>query len=97
MHAADQAETCQQLTEANKTLSAKTLSLAQEVASAPEMVRKQLEPQLNECRKALREAEEEIEAMRTSEQTQRVALMDELNTMQTENANMRAQLRALKK
>ncbi|KAF8437196.1 Up-regulated during septation-domain-containing protein [Boletus edulis BED1] len=97
MHAADQAETCRQLTEANNRLSAKTLSLAQEVASAPEMVRKQLEVQLDECRKALREAQEEIEAMRTSEQTQRIALMDELNTMQTENANMRAQLRALKK
>lgn len=97
MHAADQAETCRQLTEANNTLSAKTLSLAQEAASAPELVRKQLESQLDECQKALREAREEVEAMRTSEQTQRIALLDELNSMQTENGNLRAQLRALKK
>lgn len=97
MHAADQAETCRQLTEANNTLSAKTLSLAQEAASAPEIVRKQLEGQLDECRKALREAQEDVEAMRTSEQTQRIALLDELNSMQTENANLRAQLRTLKK
>lgn len=97
MHAADQAETCRQLTWANSTLSAKTLSLAQEAASAPEIVRKQLEGQLDECRKALREAQEEVEAMRTSEQTQRIALLDELNSMQTENGNLRAQLRALKR
>lgn len=96
-HAADQAETCRQLTEANNALSAKTLTLAQEVVSAPEMVRKQLESQLDECQKALREAQDEVEALRGSEQMQRVALLDELNSMQTENANLRAQLRALKK
>ncbi|KAF9236222.1 Up-regulated during septation-domain-containing protein [Melanogaster broomeanus] len=96
-HAADQAETCRQLTEVNNTLSAKTLSLAQEAASAPEIVRKQFERQLAECKTALREAQEEVEAMRTSEQTQRIALLDELNSMQTDNANLRAQLRAIKK
>ncbi|KAH0840238.1 Up-regulated during septation-domain-containing protein [Lanmaoa asiatica] len=97
MHAADQAETCRQLTEANNTLSAKTLTLAQEAALAPEKIRKQLEGQLGECQKALREAQGEVDAMRTSEQTQRIALLDELNSMQTENANLRAQLRALKR
>lgn len=97
MHVAEQAETCRQLTEVNNALSAKTLALAQEAASAPEMVRKQLEGQLDECQKALREAHEEVEAMRTSEQTQRIALLDELNSMQTENANLRTQLRLLKK
>ncbi|KAG6373773.1 Up-regulated during septation-domain-containing protein [Boletus reticuloceps] len=79
MHAADQAETCRQLTEANNRLSAKTLSLAAGGGVSP------------------RDGPKRIEAMRTSEQTQRIALMDELNTMQTENANMRAQLRVLKK
>lgn len=97
MRAVDQAEICRQLTETNNTLSAKTLALAQEVASAPEIVRKQLGEELEECRKALREAQEEVEAMRTSEQTQRIALLDELNSTQTENANLRAQLRALRK
>ena len=97
MHVANQAETCKQLTEANNTLSAKTLTLAQEVVAAPEMVRKQFEGQLDACQKALREAQEEVEVMRGLEQTQRIALLDELNSMQTENANLRAQLRALKK
>ncbi|KAI6100175.1 Up-regulated during septation-domain-containing protein [Pisolithus sp. B1] len=97
MHAADQAETCRQLTEANNALSAKTLALAQEAAAAPEAVRKQLESQVSECREKLRKAEEEIHAMQTSEQTQRIALLDELNSMQTVNASLRAQLRAAKR
>lgn len=93
---AEQAETCQQLTEANNTLSARTLTLAEEAASAPGMVRKQLEAELSETRAALGKAEDEVEAMRTSEQSQRIALLDELNSMQTENAQLRAQLRARK-
>lgn len=96
MHAADQAETCRQLTEANSSLSAKTLILAEEAASAPEKVRKQLEGQLAECTEALRKAREEVDGMRMSEQTQKIALLDELNSMQTENGNLRAQLRAKK-
>lgn len=97
MLAAEQAEECRQLTAANNTLSARTLTLAEEAASAPEMVRKQLEAQLSECRKALELAQDEVDAMRSSEQSQRIALLDELNSMQTENGNLRAQLRAVKK
>ena len=48
-------------------------------------------------RKELELAQDEVDAMRTSEQSQRIALLDELNSMQTENAAMRAQLRAAKK
>ena len=95
--AAEQAETCAQLSEANDTLSARTLTLAEEAAKAPEMVRKQLEAQLNECRKALDIAKSEVHDMRSSEQSQKVVLLDELNETQTENANLRAQLRAMKK
>ncbi|TFK43828.1 Up-regulated during septation-domain-containing protein [Crucibulum laeve] len=97
MLAAEQAETCRQLSEANDVLSARTLTLAEEAASAPEMVRKQLETQLTECKNALAAAQDEIDAMRTSEQSQRIALLDELNSMQTENGALRAQLRAVKK
>jgi hypothetical protein len=96
MLAAEQAETCRQLTEANNTLSARTLTLAEEAASAPEAVRKQLEGQLMECRGALERAQEEVNAMKTSEQSQKIALLDELNSMQTENGALRAQLRARK-
>lgn len=95
--AAEQAETCRQLTEANNTLSARTLTLAEEAASAPEMIKKQLDAQLAESRAALKDAQEQLEAISTSEQNQKVALLDELNTMQTENGQLRAQLRALKK
>lgn len=94
--AAERAQTCAQLTEANNTLSARTLTLAEEAASGPEKVRKQLEAQLSEARAALQTAKDEVNAMRTSEQSQRIALLDELNTMQKENEVLRAQLRARK-
>ncbi|KAG5648765.1 hypothetical protein DXG03_000113 [Asterophora parasitica] len=96
MLAAEQAETCRQLTEANNTLSARTLTLAEEAASAPEMVRKQLEGQLSETRAALEAAQDEVEGMRMSEQSQMKTLLDELNSMQKENEVLRSQLRARK-
>lgn len=91
--AAEQAETCRQLTAANSSLSAQSLSLADEIASARNAVRKQMEAQLVLVGNKLAQANEEIEAMRMSEQTQRVALLEELNAAQTENDNLRAQLR----
>ncbi|KZT24552.1 hypothetical protein NEOLEDRAFT_1134960 [Neolentinus lepideus HHB14362 ss-1] len=95
MHAAEQAETCRQLTQANNALSAQTLTLAEEAASASEGVRRQTEAQLVELKTSLQKAEDELEAFRISEQSQRAALLDELNSMQTENGNLRAQLRAV--
>ncbi|KAF5322596.1 hypothetical protein D9619_000538 [Psilocybe cf. subviscida] len=94
--AAEQAQTCEQLTEANNTLSARALALAEDAAQSSDMVRKQYESQMAELKKALDLAQEELDSMRMSEQTQRIALLDELNTMQTENGNLRAQLRAAK-
>ncbi|RXW25451.1 hypothetical protein EST38_g419 [Candolleomyces aberdarensis] len=97
--AAEQAETCRQLGEANDALSARALTLAAEAASAPEALRKQLDDcksQLDKSKKELEDAQDEIEAMRSAEQGQRIALLDELNTMQTENGQLRAQLRAAK-
>ncbi|KAJ7228216.1 Up-regulated during septation-domain-containing protein [Mycena pura] len=91
--AAEQATTCAQLTEANNALSAKTLALAAEAASAPEALRKQLE----ETRAALAAAQEEVEAMRAAEQGQSMALLEELNTLQEENGRLRDQVRAIKK
>lgn len=91
--AAEQAETCRQLTDANNTLSARALTLASDAADAGDSVRKQMEVQLAECNTALERAKEEIEAMRSSQQTQQMALLEELNSMQTENASLRAQLR----
>jgi hypothetical protein len=93
MQAAAQAETCEQLTEANNTLSARTLALAEEAASAPD----QLKKQLAEMKAALDNAQAEVDAMRMSEQSQKVALLDELNTLQTDNAQLREQIRALRR
>ena len=95
--AADQAETLRQLTEVNNTLSARTLTLAEEAAKGPEKVRKELEAQLADCRSKLTAAETEVTAMRMSEQSQRLALMNELNSVQTENDRLRDQLRAMKR
>ena len=95
-HAAEQADTCAQLTEANTTLSAKALIMADEAASATDSVRKQLEAQLAEANSSLSKAMEEVESMRQSQQTQQMALLEELNSVQTENTTLRAQLRAKK-
>lgn len=103
----EQAESCRQLTVANSSLSAQTLSLADEITSATNAARKQMEAQLASAANArkqvetqlalvenkLAQANEEIDTMRMSEQTQRVALLEELNAAQTENDNLRAQLR----
>jgi hypothetical protein len=93
LQAAGQAETCHQLTAANASLSAQSLSLADEITLATNAVRKQMEAQLALVEKKLTEANEDIDAMRMSEQTQRVALLEELNAAQTENESLRAQLR----
>ena len=90
-------ETCSQLTDANNVSTARILTLAEQAASAPEMIKKQLEAQLTERRTLLQRAQDEIEAMRMSEQSQQIALLDELNLMQTENRNLRAQLQAVKR
>ena len=90
---AEQLETCRQLTAANASLSAQSLSFADEITSATNAVRRQVEAQLAQVESRLAKANEEIEAMRMSEQTQRVALLEELNAAQTENENLRAQLR----
>lgn len=90
---AEQAEICRQLTVSNSSLSAQSLSLADEITSATNAIRKQMETQLALVENKLAQANQEIEAMTMSEQTQRVALLEELNAAQTENESLRAQLR----
>ena len=94
--AAAQAETCAQLTEANNQLSAKALLMANEAASTTDSVRRQLETQLSDARTALAKAKEELESVQQSQQTQQMALLEALNTAQTENDTLRNQLRAKK-
>ncbi|OBZ70148.1 hypothetical protein A0H81_09724 [Grifola frondosa] len=92
-HAAEQGETCRQLTDANNKLSARALTLAEEAASASDGVRKQMEVQLSECRESLARAQQQIEEITVSQQSQQMALLEELNSVQTENTNLRTQLR----
>lgn len=94
LQTADQAETCKNLQDANNTLSARALALAEEVSTAPEAMRIKMEAQLTEVRRQLQEAQEDIDAMRSTEQSQRIALLDELNSMQSDNTKLREQLRA---
>jgi chromosome segregation ATPase len=94
LETADQAETCRNLQDANNTLSARALALAEEVATAPEAMRIKMEAQLAEVRRQLKEAQEDVDAMRNAEQSQKIALLDELNSTQSENARLRDQLRA---
>ncbi|KAL4247077.1 hypothetical protein ABKN59_001391 [Abortiporus biennis] len=94
--AAEQAETCAQLTDANNKLSARALALAEEAATAQGSTRRQTDARLAELNGALEKAKGEIESMRLSQQTQQMAMMEELNSIQTENDNLRAQLRAKK-
>ncbi|KAH7343898.1 Up-regulated during septation-domain-containing protein [Rhizoctonia solani] len=93
--AAGQAEVCASLTEANKTLSASALSLANESSTSVVAARAKLEAEAAELKKKSNELEAELDRVRGAEQSQRIALLDELNTMQTENTNLRNQIRAL--
>lgn len=114
--AAEQAETCRQLTDANNSLSAQVLKLAEQSnsSSASDVMRRKLdvevkkletevekltaevgrlETELTASKTALNKAHEEVDEVRLSQQTQQMALLEELNSVQTENTNLRAQLR----
>ncbi|KAF8709381.1 2OG-Fe(II) oxygenase superfamily, partial [Rhizoctonia solani] len=93
--AARQAEVCANLTEANNTLSASALSLANESSTSVVAARAKLETEAAALKKKSDELEAELDRVRGAEQSQRIALLDELNAMQTENTNLRNQIRAL--
>lgn len=94
--AIEMGETLKNLTDANNKLSARALAFAEEAAAAPNALKTKLESQLSEVRTKLEEAQEEIERMRSSESSQRVVLLDELNSLQQENGKLRDQLRTKK-
>jgi hypothetical protein len=94
MKATEQAINLQNLTDANSALSARTLALANEVTTAPETMRIKLEAQLTEVRRQLKESMDELDAVRSSDSSQKAALLEELNGMQEENGKLREQLRA---
>jgi predicted nucleic acid-binding Zn-ribbon protein len=91
--AAEQAKTCRELSDANDALSARTLALADESSSGPPGRLMDLENQIMDLRKRLADANDELDRTRAAESVQRVALLDELNSLQDENGNLRNQLR----
>lgn len=95
VQAIEQSNAVQNLTQANNRLSARALAIAEEVASTPTLKAK-LESQVSDLRAQLEEAQDEITRMRSSESTQRVTLLNELNELQQENGKLRDQLRAKK-
>ncbi|KAI0689722.1 hypothetical protein C8T65DRAFT_521055, partial [Cerioporus squamosus] len=68
--AAEQAETCRQLTDENNSLSTRVLKLAEEnnSASSSDVTRKKLETEFAGCKAALEKAQVEIDAFRISQQ-----------------------------
>lgn len=96
MQLSNQADTIKTLQETNNALSARVLALEGEALAAPEVVRAKMEGQLAEMKKQLDEAHEDLERMAIAEQGQKLALLDELNSVQGENTRLRDQLRAKK-
>ncbi|GJJ07280.1 hypothetical protein Clacol_001480 [Clathrus columnatus] len=90
----DQNSTIQRLTEANNILSSRSFSLAEETGSLG--IKAKLEAQVTEMRTKLQEAQNEVELLRSIESSQRVTLLDELNSLQQENNQLREQLRSRK-
>ncbi|KAF8528783.1 Up-regulated during septation-domain-containing protein [Hysterangium stoloniferum] len=86
-------QTIENLTEANNKLSARALAFAEEAATAPNALKAKLEAQLAEVGAKLKESQDEIDRIRSSESMQRVTLLDELNSLQQENGKLRDQLR----
>jgi molecular chaperone GrpE (heat shock protein) len=97
IEAAEQGATSRTLQDSNDKLSARTLTLAADAARAaagPEARVVTLEARVKELEDALKSAQDDLENMRNAEQSQRITLLDELNSMQTEIGNLKNQLKA---
>ncbi|KAF9514747.1 hypothetical protein BS47DRAFT_1294739 [Hydnum rufescens UP504] len=96
VQAAEQAQTLEELQDANNHLSARALTLAAEAAEAastPSAMKAELEAKIRTLQDSLDEARDELDRIRSAESAQRIQLLDELNSMQTENGALRNQLR----
>ncbi|KAF8307614.1 hypothetical protein DL93DRAFT_2087872 [Clavulina sp. PMI_390] len=76
---------------------AKPGALLSPVSAEEIAARKKLEDQLKATNKELEDAKEELTRISMAESMQRIQLLDELNTLQQENGNLRNQLRSMKK
>lgn len=95
--AAASAASCDRLAEVNDSLSARTLSLAEEAEQEKKVLRDRLQDEIDGLKTRLREAEEDADEAKMAGQSQRIQLLDELNSLQAEVADLRKQLRAAQK
>ena len=72
-------ETCDRLTSANDMLSAKVLSLAEDTDIERKHLSKKWQEEMDELKKRLVEAQEEVDEAKTRGQAQRIQLLDEVS------------------
>lgn len=84
----------QRLNEVNDALSARTLTMANEAAGDKAAVQARLQAELDELRASLKRTVDEGEDERLRCQDQRLALLDEVNSLQEEVTVLRNKLRA---
>lgn len=70
--------TCDRLSEANDTLSAKALTMAEEAEQEKRVLQRRLQDEIDALKKRLEECEEEVEEQKTRGQGQRIQLLDEV-------------------
>ncbi|WRT65708.1 uncharacterized protein IL334_002655 [Kwoniella shivajii] len=89
-----QLETCSRLSEANDTLSAKALDLAQVAEEEKSSLANKLYNEIDDLKRKLKGTEDDADEERAKSQGQRIQLLDELNSLQAEVGDLRKQLRA---
>jgi len=72
-------EACKRLTEANGSLSARALTLAEEAEQEKKALRDRLQDEIDDLRIKLREAEEDADEQKMRGQSQRIQLLDEVS------------------
>ncbi|ODN97471.1 hypothetical protein L198_04038 [Cryptococcus wingfieldii CBS 7118] len=90
---AQQMETCNRLSEANDTLSARALELAQVAEDEKRALQQKLQGELEETKRKLNRVEEDADEDRAKSTGQNIQLLDELNSLQAEVGSLRTQLR----
>ncbi|WVF65789.1 hypothetical protein IAT40_000523 [Kwoniella sp. CBS 6097] len=91
---AEQKDNLTRLQEANDTLSARALDLAQVAEEERAALSSKLGSEVEELKKKLKGLEEDADEERAKSQGQRIQLLDELNSLQAEVGDLRKQLRA---
>ncbi|WVQ74622.1 hypothetical protein IAR50_004223 [Cryptococcus sp. DSM 104548] len=90
---AQQMETCNRLSEANDTLSARALDLAQVAEDEKRALQQKLQGELEDLKRKVKEVEEDADEDRAKSTGQNIQLLDELNSLQAEVGSLRTQLR----